>query len=88
MGADIRWWYGVVGVWGGWCEAADNSVGDKGAQALAEALKTNSSVTTINLKGKPVHAVGRGKGGSHWRMEGRGARREREREGAAGMGSR
>jgi hypothetical protein len=32
---------------------ADNRIGDKGAKALAEALKVNTTVTSINLYSKP-----------------------------------
>lgn len=31
---------------------ADNYIGDEGAKALAEALKVNTTVTSINLESK------------------------------------
>ena len=36
---------------------AGNGVGDEGAAALAEALKENSTVTTINLSSKHLAVV-------------------------------
>jgi len=31
------------------CGCLDNSIGDDGARALAEALKANATLTTLNL---------------------------------------
>ena len=39
---------------------AENEIGDKGAAAVAEALKQNSTLTSLNLAGKWVWRGGRG----------------------------
>jgi hypothetical protein len=36
---------------------ADNRIGDEGARALAEALKTNKTLTSINLEGVSRRAM-------------------------------
>ena len=71
-----RFGFGLVSgvVWG----TAENRIGDAGATAVAEALKTNSTLSSLNLRSECVvcglamivGAVVRRAGGSGWRGEG------------------
>ena len=36
------------------CSCAENDIGDEGMKAFSEALKSNSSLTFVNLLGMPV----------------------------------
>ena len=36
------------------CSCAENDIGDEGMKAFSEALKSNSSLTSVNLFGMPV----------------------------------
>ena len=61
MGVSLRrWLWAVVGVV---CGMADNGIGDAGARAVAEALKANSTLTSLDLS---CECVGLG-----WREWGR-----------------
>ena len=58
--------------------SADNKIGNEGAEALAVALKTNTSLQSLDLMGEYG-----GRGGEGRREEGR--REERGREGELGV---
>ena len=49
-------WHVAVALWTVYRSLADNEIGDEGAAALAEALKTNSTLTTLDLASAPRHA--------------------------------